>query len=68
MLSKWQHTTDKWSYQQELLTEKMKQLSHRTCFGTTSTGTNDAGEQHMGVAGIYHMNSSELYIAQNVER
>ena len=65
MLSKWQHTTDKPSYQQELLTEKMKQLSHANLFWN---GTNDAGEQHTGVAGIYHMNSSELYIAQNVER
>ena len=39
----------------------------QTHFGITSTGTNDAREQHLDVAGTHYMDSSEQYIAQNVE-
>ena len=44
ILSEWQHITDQRSYQQDLLTEKMERFSHRTCFQTTNTGTNDTGK------------------------
>ena len=40
----------------------------QTHFGITSTGTNDAREQHIDVVGTHYMDSSEQYIAQNVER
>ena len=58
----------KWNYQQTLFTTEMKHFHMQTLFGITSTGLNDAGEQHIDVANTYYMDSSEQYITQNVEQ
>jgi hypothetical protein len=46
----------------------MKHFHMQTLFGITSTGLNDAVEQHTDVAGTHYVDSSEQYITKNVEQ